>query len=262
VFITGRNYPRGIAMGRLAVLLLIVGFSLGVFAKTPVPVKKPVTVEQLEQLLPALHDQPDGKAAQKLYLFELTERASPLRLQRWQASVPGKQAREALLALADASAFLDLPAAEIPSAAAPEADDLQWAFSLAIEHVVQKDRQLPNFFARRSTTHFNDLPPDNLYGDDVTKFCTDSEGYWLRCTRLAYRVQGYRSHLIPRPFHFVDRSAVEVTYRDGQEVEGSGARKSAESSSEETGLKTSGEFGPILATVIGDAVHGRVSWSH
>ena len=29
-----------------------------------------------------------------------------------------------------------------------------------------------------------------------------------------------------------------------------------------TGLSTTGEFGPILTVVVGDAAHGKVAWSH
>jgi hypothetical protein len=96
----GRDPPRGIAVRKLAFLLLILGFSSAVFAKTSALIKKPINVEQLEQLLPTLHNQPDGKVAQKLYLLELTERASSIRLERWQASFPGKKTRKALLASA------------------------------------------------------------------------------------------------------------------------------------------------------------------
>ena len=220
-------------MSRLAVLLLIVGLSSLAFAETSAPVEGRVTVEQLELLLTKLHSASDGKVTSKLFNLELTERASSPRLQRWLADFPGKHTREALLALADASAFLDLPAAEIPPMAVPEADELKRTFWLAVASVVKNARELPNFSAKRNTMHFiASMPLLDLQAD------------------------------IPWHFYLVHKTAVTVTYRDGQEVKGDGASEGDEPGSQGIGLTTSGEFGPILATVIGDAVHGQVSWGH
>ncbi len=191
-----------------------------------------VTVQQLDQLLTTLHNQSDGKVAKQLFGLELTERASSLRLRRWQAGFPGKRTREALLALADASAFLDLPLAEILPKDVPDADEQEWTFSLAVEYVVKNARELPNFFAKRNTMHFDNVPLVDLHAD------------------------------IPRHFRLMHKTAVTVTYRGGEEVEGTGAPEGGEPGSQGVGLTTSGEFGPFLAMVIGDAVYGQVSWGH
>ena len=45
----------------------------------------PITVAELEQLLAAAHGQSDGKVAKQLSDLELTERASSIRLARWEA---------------------------------------------------------------------------------------------------------------------------------------------------------------------------------
>lgn len=65
-----------------------------------------VTVAQLQQVIAAAHDMPDAKMAQQLSELEMTERMSA--------------ARQALLAVSEASAFLDLPAEDIPAGAAPD----------------------------------------------------------------------------------------------------------------------------------------------
>jgi hypothetical protein len=45
---------------------------------------------------------------------ELTERISSTKLSWWKARLPGERSRAALIAVADKSAFLALPAAEFP----------------------------------------------------------------------------------------------------------------------------------------------------
>jgi len=71
-------------------------------------------VEQLENTLAAAHEKKDQEIAKRLGGMELSERLSSPRLQKIQADLPEKKSRTALLVLADASAFLQLPAAEIP----------------------------------------------------------------------------------------------------------------------------------------------------
>lgn len=100
-------------MRKLAVLILLAAFGSTAFAATR------VTVGQVDRLLASIRSLPDTKVAEKLYTLELTERASSTTLTRWEGAFPGPRAREALLALADASAFLDLPTAEIPALVKP-----------------------------------------------------------------------------------------------------------------------------------------------
>ena len=65
-----------------------------------------------------------------------------------------------------------------------------------------------------------------------------------------------------RPLHVVGRTSVAVTYRDGREVVDAETQKRHKPDIHSDWLTTSGEFGPILAIVIGDAGHGMVAWSH
>ena len=239
---TLRNQPDGrYAVNRLLVLMLLVAFGSSASAGTR------VTVRDAEQLLQSLRDKPDGKVAERIASLELTERASSLRLSQWQAELPGMQTREALLALADASAFLDLPSEDIPKMPMPEASEQQKILSRTVEYVKTTIHKLPNFSARRSTTHFEDLPkPGNstLWGS------------------LENPVDG------PRLLRVLDRSSTVVTYLDGLDVvdaedkTNAGVRKGKKSHSPGMRLTSSGEFGPILSVVIGDAIHGQVRWGH
>ena len=101
-------------MRKLALLLLLAGIALPTFAANR------LTVEQLEQLLAAAHGRRDVEIARQLSNLELTERLSTAKLARWAADLPGPEARRSLVTLADESAFLDLPGAEIPATAAPD----------------------------------------------------------------------------------------------------------------------------------------------
>src|ERR1035438_3705746 len=79
-----------------------------------------VTVLQLEKLLAAAESKPDAEIAKQLSGLELTERLSSARLAQLRAGLSGEKAQQALLALADTSAFLQLPPAEIPATATPD----------------------------------------------------------------------------------------------------------------------------------------------
>ena len=101
-------------MQQLVLLLFIGGMAL------PALSARRVTVEQLERVLTAAHGKSDAEIARQLSELELTERLNETRLTRLEAELPGSEARQALLVLGDGSAFLDLPAAEIPATPAPK----------------------------------------------------------------------------------------------------------------------------------------------
>lgn len=237
-------------MRKLALLLLLAGFILPAFAA------KPITVAQVEQLLTTAHGKPDGEVAEKLSVVELSERVSSARLARWEADFPGVKARQALVALADASAFLDLPAAEIPATAAPDHAAMYRILFQAYEYVNREIPQLPNFIATRETTRY-----DNTLPDSGSQLIVDAYGV---------HAQVSMDTLIEPdlPLRMVGTSSVKVFFRDHHEVLDTGAPEnktqskanSMERKSEE--LVTPGLFGPILGVVLGDAKRGKVSWSH
>ncbi len=76
------------------------------YSDQPNPATRRVTVEQLEQLLDAVHSQGDGEVARQLSALQLTERVSDTRLASWTAATHGKKTQQALKTLADASAFM------------------------------------------------------------------------------------------------------------------------------------------------------------
>jgi len=86
-----------------------------------VPTKR-VTVQELGQMLATAGEENDRELAKLLTGLELKERLSSSQLSIWKDRLRGKKSKAALTALADESAFLDPPAAEILSGQPPDLD--------------------------------------------------------------------------------------------------------------------------------------------
>lgn len=221
-------------MRKLAFLLLFAEAAL------PAIAAKHVTVAQLERVLARERDKPDAKLAQQLAGMELTERLSDAQLSRWESELPGAESRRSLLLMSDMSAFLDPPTSEFPSMPPPNLAAQRQLMELTADYAVKTMRQLPNFFATRDTIHFEDSPAMQLdTGRDVDGTFTPFQ-----------------------PIHPVSRSSATVLYRNGEEVVDTGVTATRESEQDSPGLTTSGEFGPIFGTVLGDASQGKLVWSH
>lgn len=191
-----------------------------------------VNVEQLEQLLTTIHGKSDSQIAEQLSGLELTERLSEGRLARLEASMPGSRSRKRLTLLSDASAFMDLPASELPDMSSPDYAKQVSLLGLARNYVTNTILKLPNFFATRETTNYVSTLAD------------------IRINSV---------NTVPyKPFEEVDASSVTVLYRDGHEL--TAKRERYRASSKE--VRTRGEFGPILVVVLDDASKGKVTWSH
>jgi hypothetical protein len=182
----------------------------------------PVTIDELQSLLASAHGESDENLAREIENSELTERLNLAQLQRLLAGLPGNRSREALLVLADASAFRDPPQSEIPPKEAPDLASQRQMISLAVNYVKKTRYELPNFYATRVTTSFR------------------------REIDLSS----------PKPLHLVGKYSDSEIYRNGQQLRKSRPHFRA------SGLTTSGEFGPILSTAILDASAGNLRWSH
>jgi hypothetical protein len=113
-----------------------------------------VTVESLEQTLAAASGKPDAQVAEQLYRLKLTEWLSPDKLDRLEVDLPGAQAKQALIAISDRSAFLDPPAAEILAIEMPDRAAQDKMLALMAGYVANTIHRLPNLFAARITTTF------------------------------------------------------------------------------------------------------------
>jgi VWFA-related protein len=196
-----------------------------------------VSVAQLEQMLEAAHGSKDNEVAQELSEVELTERMNSTRLSSWKGRLPGERSRAALVAVADRSAFLALPPADIPAAAPPDPAVRQQMLSRMVEYWTKTMLQLPDFSATRTTILFDEPSPK----EDTWKIVTSDQS-----------------------LHAIETSNTAVLYRDGKEVLDAGSRNGKKKSPRENGLDTQGTFGPILAVIFHgfSGAHSEFVWSH
>jgi hypothetical protein len=237
-------------MGRIVFLLVLTAAMA-----TPALAAKRVSVEQLEQLLAAAHGQSDGRVARQLRDLELTERASSLRLARWEADFAGRHCREALTELADASAFLDLPPSDMLANAPPDPNAQSEMLEKTVDYVTKTITRLPNFYATRKTERFEDIPSHQT----VEHFNMPVSGRGIRSGAMPSVSQGESEY---EPMHLAGKSSVTVSYRDGHELRGSKMIDDINAGPSLQGLTTSGEFGPILGVVLGDAIQGKLTWGY
>jgi hypothetical protein len=194
-----------------------------------------VTVEQLTALLTADAANGDAEIANELGGLQLSERLSTGRFARLNAGLPGEKSKLALTILADSAALLAPSEAETVPNPRPDAAALRQMLAQVVNYTNTTLRQLPNFVATRSTTAFEDRPKEDvLQSTGIISF----------------------SYL---PLHRIASASSEVTYRDGHE-----AVETPQKVAHGTrihGLVTAGEFGPFLATVLADALRGKITWS-
>ena len=192
-----------------------------------------VTIEQLEQVLASARSESDAELARQLSDLVLTERLSYIKLSSWIASLRGKRARQALVALADLSSFLDPPSAEVPADVSPDEGAQMSMISLAVEYLNKTIHQLPDFYATRTTVRYEETPQ-----------------YLEASAPVEYR-----------PLLVAANSKATVLYRNGKEVVDSGGAKRKKDKGEDGHLVTYGVFGPLLGAVT-DAIASGLAWSH
>ncbi len=140
-----------------------------------------------------------------------------------------------MLALADVAEFLPPPATLIPKSTIPDAAKRDSLIALAANYVNQTIPKLPDFFATRVTTRFEDRPAEVATLDGPT---------------IPYA-----------PLRVVGVSSTDVLNRDGQEVEEAGAKTEKASGTAPSAFTTSGEFGPVLIALMTDVFKGQIVWS-
>jgi len=203
----------------------------------PTIASKRVSVEQLSELLATAHGSSDAEMARQLSDMELTERLSSAKLISLEAGLRGNKARQALVALADASAFLDTPAVEIPGEGPPGAAAQREMQAKAVAYLAKTIPKLPNLFATRTTVFYAE-------------------------TAAIYKQAG-EPGVGYQPLHVTEVSKAAVLLRDGKEVVDAGSTKRSKSKPSDNNLTTYGTFGPILGTVILDAADASgLTWSH
>lgn len=235
-------------------VILAAAFATSIRAAQPM---KPVTVDQLAQILAHARGEKDAKIAKELSRLYLTERVSADRLAQWRTEFPGKRTRQTLIELADASAFLKLPASDLPHRPRPDLDAIRLMLNQSVAYVNKTIHGLPDFYALRTTTYFEDT---SALFEDRLLFCTipSLRSYCLSQARQAAMASANDS----TPLLVAGKSTATVAYVDGKELDNGSSSVKAPITNPRAGLVTSGEFGPILIVVLGDALQGQLYWGH
>jgi VWFA-related protein len=211
-------------------------FDQPVFYDQPTAGIERVTVAQLEQTLRTAQGNSDTEAARQLSGVSLTERLTTARLVTLEALLKGKKAQRVLVALADESVFLALPADEILPIAPPDPAAQHQMTSRTVDYVNKTIPKLPNFLATRTTVQCHQPP---LEPGETWKTAVGDQSL--------------------RP---VETSKAPVHFLNGKEVVGGeGTRGKAQKPGI---LDTVGTFGPIMATVLVGATspNSVLKWSH
>jgi hypothetical protein len=177
----------------------------------------------------------DAQVASQLGSLELTERLTDLTLDQIKAEFnPGQSTMAKLNVLADLSAFLEPPAREVPGKDPPTAAEQQEMLQAVENFATVTLKHLPDFMATRKTTSFEDVP---ILTEDLS---------------------------VQSGMHPIGSSVREVAYRNGLEFasEAAAAAEQASHAAQRPGLSSSGEFGPVLATIMADSAAGKITWSH
>jgi hypothetical protein len=198
---------------------------------------QPMSADALEQVLAAKNTS-DADLARQLSAMELTERLGVARLTQFETKCHGKECRNALIALADQSAFLHESRSEPESSLsqAPTETEQKEIVSKFLTFVGRMSHQMPNFIATRTTTRFED---------------------WPQGLQIGQKIAGRTI-----PLQFSSQSRTTITYRNGQEDV---ARETASGgkaiTAPDQGLFTWGLFGPMLSAVMVDASQSIFTWS-
>jgi hypothetical protein len=187
--------------------------------------RQPVTVAQLTEIVETAKGKRDEDAAKGIEHLELTERLRSPELARLNGELPGAKSKAALMAVGDASVFLEPPQGKMLDKAVPDAAEQRQIVAWALDYLKTIIPKLPNLYARRIT---------NVFKKQWT--AQDKEG----------------THK-PGALHFKGNSQATVLFREGKEVvraEGAG----------QGGLTTRGTFGPVLSVVILDNLRSPMQW--
>lgn len=219
------------------IVLAVLMFSVGAF-RPPRATDSPQRVGcgEFMQMVAAAQGAPDADGAQKLAGLILTERLSNARLAELMHRLPGDASRKAVTVLADKSIFLAPPRDEIAGDPAPNPAETRQMLVKIVNYVNTTVRQLPNLMATRATNGFEDRPRE----EKLISTGIESLDYL--------------------PLHWVGSVSMQVTYRDRQEVEDKSV-KAEKKGNGVGGLMTTGEFGPVLSTVVADALKGKITWA-
>lgn len=119
---------------------------------------KKISVQELKDLLSTMHtaNKTDDDVALQLKQIELTEELTPATMNTLVDFLPGKFSTEQIYVLEARSSMLAPPAADLPTAAAPDAAAQQAMLAKASDYASKSYAQLPPLTATKMTARFQD----------------------------------------------------------------------------------------------------------
>jgi VWFA-related protein len=228
---------------------------------------KLVTVEQLKQSLNSYSGRSGEELVDQLNSLELTERLSGQELLSLMAGLHNSKAQQKLVILADASAFLNPPTADVIGDAPPDNQAQNRMISLTVDYLNKILPKLPNFFATRVTKRYEETPEQPAPRDTQltpSKYEPMGQGGIIySAMQPSIYHTGDVFGVAYQPLHLVDSTSDTVLYRDNDEVIDPKAVKANKANKKYRYLIAHGTFGPILSMVIVDAIAVRnaLTWS-
>jgi VWFA-related protein len=198
--------------------------------------REEIAVGQLRQVLETLRTISDSEAAKRLSSMELTARLSSANAAELRSLVHGKKANQVFTVLADRSAFLPPPAAEIAEAPAPEVHDQRRMLDRTLHYLQETFLRLPNLFATRTTVR---------YEEPAQK-----------------QDQSWKIAAVDQSLHLAATEPVTVLVRNSKETTEGDARAAKYPHGQGRGLIAEGTFGPMLVQVLVDVAdpHSQLKW--
>lgn len=213
-----------------------ISFFLWLVLTAPLSAQTTVTIRQLETFLLSrdTQKQSDSTLAKELASLQLSEQLDEARLANLATHLRLEpQASEQLELLAAASLFEPpSPAAEVEPQSPPDAREQTRILDSARTFADSFARHLPDFLALRSTRSYNNAPQP-----------------------------AGKKHPPEIRMHYVGARRRQVTVQAGQEVAAAPSASNAPDSDHAEGMTTWGEFGPLIATILGDTQAGSIAWS-
>jgi hypothetical protein len=218
-----------------------------------------MTADQLDQLVIQVSGQRDSKAGRQLAAATLSERVSAETLAIWESKLKGKHARQAIMAVADASAFLDPPVAKIPALPPPDTETQRQILTRTVGYVKNSLHKLPDFSALRTTTSFQMATDSQMTSaiafNGLVRWANEPHEY--ESLGKTNSVAASNAQLF-----WINTIAQPVTYRDGIETLGPAMENVQQRPASANQLTTRGEFGSILGLVLFDVSLDRLVWRH
>ncbi len=224
---------------------ILVVLSLLVFAVSPLMAVNKVTVKQLDDFLAEQHSasKSDDAVATKLKEMELTEQLTTATMNSFTRYEPGPMTVTQIRVLAISSAMLPPPAADLPTAAAPDAAAQAAIMAKAVDYASKVYAHLPKMMANKTTTR---------YQNGINYIATDSgTGSNMAGGNLTVRPEDQYIRML-------GQNTAQIQSDGGIEMPPAKTKQSDPAS--QNGQISQGGAGPVLGMILMDAAKGKMNW--